>query len=36
MYMMMLYGKRHNYGKATIFNGVFESSNPGKFEQIFA
>jgi GTP-binding protein EngB required for normal cell division len=27
---------RSNYGKATIFNGIFESSKAGRIEQFFA
>jgi hypothetical protein len=33
IYIDILYPMRRSYGKATIFNGVFESLNLAKFEQ---
>ena len=30
MYITILVSTRHTYGKATIFNGIFESSNSGR------
>jgi hypothetical protein len=33
---MFLVARLSDYGKATIFKGVFERQNSTKFEQIFA